>query len=476
MATSIYLSNNMIQVVVGNKSNKMPAISQVIQEIIPEGSILNGIITNDVDLMEHIQEIWRTHQLPTKEVELVINSAKVSTKMLTVAKLPPKKVYSILPLEFTDVDVTGNALYDYAIWEEFKDSKTMEIMGIVAEEAYIRSFVELFEKLGVSLSRITFARGVIRRFLSQVSVLKQDASVILMIDGNALVTLLWVDDKYVYMDKKRLFVEQGTAGFVNEAIRSINNIAQLHSSQKIDKPLKHVYTIGISQTDIEEMSNQISEYGLPYDCQSLPCEHAEAVFAGGALITGAKDMNFISLLQSKKKEVKKESSLLKTFLPVGIVFVVCALATIAIFLVRGAKENELADLTTFITSSPEALKMPEYEKLSAQVTKANAMISGVAGIHAILDSYPVPSSMVKNSIRAQAASGVDVEFIGYDSATGALDMRTTVNQADEIETYINRLQDTGLFSSIEYTGFTFQETQGNYMINVSCYLSQTAGR
>ena len=476
MATSVYLSNNMIQVIVGNKSNKMPVISKVVLEIIPEGSILNGIITNDVELLEQLQEIWSKHQLPTKEVELVLNSSKVSTKMLNMAKMPAKKVLNILPLEFTDVESQGTPIYDYAIWEDNKGSKTMEIMGVMAETSYIATFTELFVKMGITLTSITFARNGIRKFLAQVKVLEQDASVILMIDGNSLVTLLWVNNKYVYMDKKRLFVEPGTAGFVNESIRSINNIAQLHSSQKIEKPLKHVYTIGFQEADIKDIASQISEYGLPYDCSPLPFEHAEAVFAGGAFITGVKDMNFVSLIHTKKKESKKKGSLLSTMIPIGIMFVVCAALTLVLFLLQGSKERELADLQAFNTTSAEAQKMPEYDALSAQVTQARAMIDGVAGIQAVLNSYPVPSSQVKNIIRAQAVGGVEVMFVGYDSSTGALDMRTTVNQAEEIETYINQLQDTGLFFNIEYTGFTFQESQGNYMINVSSYLSQTAGR
>ena len=149
MITSVYLSNNIIQIVQGEKSTKLPAISRVINEEIPEGSLLNGIITNEQELYEQLKEIWQRHKLPLKGVEVVLNSAKISSKNITAPTAKAKQIMKTLPLDFADVSQNEAVIYDYARLGKSGQKGLYELLAVMVEEAQINSFVDVFSKMGI---------------------------------------------------------------------------------------------------------------------------------------------------------------------------------------------------------------------------------------------------------------------------------------------------------------------------------------
>lgn len=66
MITSVYLSNNNIRAVVGQSSGKRIRIRNVYSRQIQEGSLINGVITNESQLSEELAAFWSENQLPKK--------------------------------------------------------------------------------------------------------------------------------------------------------------------------------------------------------------------------------------------------------------------------------------------------------------------------------------------------------------------------------------------------------------------------
>lgn len=475
MVTLVYLSNNIIQIVQGERSKKKPVIKKLIRQEIEEGSLLNGIITNEQGLYEQLQDLWKQHALPVKNVELVLNSAKITGKNVTVPKQSDKKIRNKLPLEFSDVEHQEAVVFDYDILEEKKNQGLLEIMAIMAEEDYLQSFVELFGKMGVKLSKITFARSGIRKFLRNVPQLDDKASVILLIDGNSLLGILWIDGQIAYMDKKRIFVTPGSPQFSREAVNSINKIVQLHASQKKEKNIMDIYVCGFHESDMELCRSYLTELNYSFEVGELPCDQPEAVFSAGELIATGKDINLLGLKGKKKKENTNARKKLKLLLPV-VVLSACGLVLGAgIFITAAVKQHQLNRLKDYIDDPGHAESAEQYDELETQISKMNGMLKDVDSICGMIASYPLMTSQVEHQILAQAGEDTQVEFTGYSAETGALQMKTTVSNAEEINRYVDRLYDTGLFRDIQYSGYTYQKTDNNYVLDVSCFLAEDAG-
>ena len=96
MITSVYLSNNNIRAVVGQSSGKKIRIRNVYSRQIQEGSLINGVITNESQLSEELATFWSENQLPKKRVELVISSSEFVMKTVTLPVSGKKKTLELL--------------------------------------------------------------------------------------------------------------------------------------------------------------------------------------------------------------------------------------------------------------------------------------------------------------------------------------------------------------------------------------------
>ena len=96
------------------------------------------------------------------------------------------------------------------------------------------------------------------------------------------------------------------------------------------------------------------------------------------------------------------------------------------------------------------------------------------GITNLLGSYPDLTSSLLNRIDAAgSSSGITVEFVSYDSSTGILQFNAISDTVIDIPAYVRALQDSGVFSSVEYTGYQSTNTRQNngYALNLRCVLA-----
>jgi hypothetical protein len=474
MITSVYLSNNMIQIVVGDKGSKKPHISHVIQEEVSEGSLLNGVITNEQDLLEQLKEIWHHYKLSKKNVELVLNSAKIVSRNVALPTKNDKNIRKLLPMEFNDVQTEGVAVYDYVPLGQVKENNSYEVLAIMVEEAVLKSFVDIFGKVGINLRKISFARVGIQNYLAGIKGLNSAGDVVLLLDGNSLISILWAEGKMAYMDKKRLFVEPGTPQFISEVVRNVSNICQIHSTRNTGKSIGGIYTAGFTADDIDLCEEQLPEAGLDYSIQPLPCHRPDAIFAGSGLVNGSKELNLLATMKSKKKE-KSDKPRLMGLIPVFVTLAICIVASVGLFAYVDSLTKTLEELEYFNQNSEEANNAKAYDDLQAELTKKSATIQGVTMMTDTIATYPAANSVVKQRILGLAGGDVDIDFLSYDNTTGGLKMVMKVDDPELIYEFINRLEGSGLFFYIEYTGYVRDEAAELYSININTFLDTDAG-
>lgn len=96
------------------------------------------------------------------------------------------------------------------------------------------------------------------------------------------------------------------------------------------------------------------------------------------------------------------------------------------------------------------------------------------GISSLLDSYPDLTSSLLNRIDAAgSSSGITVEFTSYDASTGVLQFNATSNTVIDIPSYVRALQNCGVFSSVEYSGYesTNNREDSGYSLHLHCILA-----
>ena len=89
---------------------------------------------------------------------------------------------------------------------------------------------------------------------------------------------------------------------------------------------------------------------------------------------------------------------------------------------------------------------------------------------AVLETYPAITSQLIGQIASVGGDRVVMTLEGWDDDTGTLSFRAQSGEVVEIPSYIQALRETGLFRSVEYTGYQYQ--QEKYTIVLQCVLKE----
>ena len=95
-------------------------------------------------------------------------------------------------------------------------------------------------------------------------------------------------------------------------------------------------------------------------------------------------------------------------------------------------------------------------------------ISSVERLNRNLSVYPEFSGSVLRLIEAVGGGAIDLLLTDYETETGVLMFDANSKAVIDVSGYVRRLQDTGLFHTVDYTGYTFED--GLYTLSLSCTL------
>ena len=85
-----------------------------------------------------------------------------------------------------------------------------------------------------------------------------------------------------------------------------------------------------------------------------------------------------------------------------------------------------------------------------------------------LATYPDLDADIIGRIADASGSTMSVEVKSMDAETGLLTFHAVSSAVIDIPGYVNKLTQTGLFSSVDYSGYQYQD--GEYTLDLSCIL------
>lgn len=125
------------------------------------------------------------------------------------------------------------------------------VYAAVVQREFIQAYLNLFGKLGITVSSVENGVGTMIRLLASLPQMKEATGIVQFVDDMILVNILLVNGKYEYSNRTRLFSDPGTPGFTEEAARAVGSIRQFASAQHITEGLESVYIAGFSREDAE---------------------------------------------------------------------------------------------------------------------------------------------------------------------------------------------------------------------------------
>lgn len=294
--TSLYLCNRTVYAAVGRPGAKGAKISAVCRADLPEGCLINGVITNETALSDGLKEFFKTNALPTARVALVLNGSQFAHQVLNLPMLPDKKLYPILDRELNSAGAgageAGEHLVDYLPLAQDKKARTQTLLGTRVASSLVESYLTLARDCGLKITSIDIALAAQIKTVALVPELQDKTFVTMQFDGENLYAALYVAGQYKYSTRSRLFNPRGTAESGAEITQKLSGILQFHAANKGESPITNVYFCGADAQDhlacrpgCETLQLLLDTFP---DCDKIKlpdgCRLADVLFTAGNLI------------------------------------------------------------------------------------------------------------------------------------------------------------------------------------------------
>ena len=198
MSVSIYLNNQQVQIVVGTRGRKGVYQNSYVLDA-PEGSIINGIVTDTNAFVQFLKETWGRYKLSKSDVHLVVGGNKIHGRNVEVPMLSASKTTEYLNRELSDMGKEGS---DYVVCYNAlsgKSGKKLRNFYVeMAESDLIKDYVDLFKEAGITLKSLVSAEGNILSLIDKTVNGYFKTFILQIMNGNIVTNILWVDGSFNY--------------------------------------------------------------------------------------------------------------------------------------------------------------------------------------------------------------------------------------------------------------------------------------
>ena len=144
--------------------------------------------------------------------------------------------------------------------------------------------------------------------------------------------------------------------------------------------------------------------------------------------------------------------------------------------VRTLKKQELQKLKEYNESPATIMEVARYDVLLEQTSYLSNQYNAIVGVNQNLYTYPVCNCEVMSEVDDCAQGLVTVTFDSFDADLGVLTMTARADTVDNINKFIRNLCGVDIFSNVDYTGYSYVESDELWDIHVTCTLAESAGR
>lgn len=274
MDISVYFSPKGIRIAAGSFSKGTIVLKRLITVPTDRDSIIGGVITNDRALKTALADAWKHNMLPKKNIRLIVDGGAVLLKPMTVPLTSEKNLQSIIRGEFSDVENADDLLIDYAVDEPALKDGGASVFAYAAGREFIGSYIDLFSELKCRIKSVNTAQNSCISFMKLTEAAEGKTCILACADGNVLLMLLFVNGKYSFSNRVRLFSESGTCEYAEEICGAVSSMIQFHKAQRYGTELRDIYFCGLgddhaevfhtAETAFEGM--KISDLPIPAGC------------------------------------------------------------------------------------------------------------------------------------------------------------------------------------------------------------------
>lgn len=465
MSDTVIVIQDECILVASGKAGKPPKVQEI--ERIP----LNGF-GNAIELWkEALREYTQKHH--PGPVKMVFPSSYSSSRITQIPYATGKELTRMA--ENIVAETEGDSVMDYSVISADRKNGVTLCCGS-ADDAIITQVIEFCREIGLQIREITVYVESYLRVMAHQKNHSRKTAIYLLFEENSVTSLLYREGVYLYSTKSRIFSERGTLDFGTEIVRLVSGILQFYATTKSEAPITDVYYAGCQTDDFEVSVDgihnmQLEAHPLKINLNFTAAENAEDWLAciGALTKEKTKEINLYQIwCRAHEEGTVKTKKTVKQIVYPAIVFGLCAAVYAGLTVWNMAEAHKTAAIEEWINDSQvqeaysKALeKETESDKLSTELNQLTQMKQN-------LDTYPDLTEEMIEKIVDVGGNDMSVQVQSLDMSTGTLTFHAVSRKVIDIPNYIQKLDDTGLFESVNYSGYSYDD--GEYSLMLSCVL------
>ncbi len=248
--TSLYLCSRTVYAAVGSPTARGARITAAASTQLPEGCLINGVITNEADLAEALKAFFADNKLPTGRVALIAGGSQFMHRIMELPAMSEKKRLAVLSHELSSGGAETTApLDDYMLLSRDAKTRTDTVLATRVEQSVIAGYDALAKDAGFKLTCIDLGLAAPIKAVRTIPALQNDTFVVLQFDDDTISACLFVQGQYTYSTRSRLFNPRGTAESGTEIAQKLSGLIQFHIASKSEHQIDTVYFAGADAKD-----------------------------------------------------------------------------------------------------------------------------------------------------------------------------------------------------------------------------------
>lgn len=479
--TSIYFANSQLQILQGELKKNGLTVKDFITVPLNGSGLINGVITNEDLLYDALERAADEYHVAFKNVRLIINTSLAINKSLPVPKLKPAELEEVCRHEFEDSANFEKLVMDYKGTAGQEGGTNM--FAVAMERDVIASFKHLFDRAGIKLRSIDTALSAIVDYVDHTPDYAGQTFALFGMDGSNLLYALFENGRYIFSSQARIVAERESEAFTMEVMGKLSSLLQFHKSQKSPYDFNRAFFSGVTDKEIQSI-NAYSD-GMEVATSLLPTTdnihqnpksdeefYLDMGFIPAAALFETKDA--IDLLKAFTKGGKAKSGINlknKALIPPLAIVAVMVIAFIGFTVANLLLQRRINIANDYVNDATNAANYAKAQQVQNTLTSVQSQLAAYTANDSAIASYPGVNSDKMTQI-ISSGDGVTVKTLSYDASTGSMEVTASASNAYQGAVYLNNLINSGLFSSVEYQGYTY--SGGSTGTTTSTTVSTTA--
>ena len=191
--TSLYLCSRTVYAAVGSPTAKGARITAAAAAQLPEGCLINGVITNEADLAGALKAFFARHKLPTGRVALIVGGSQFVHRVISLPAMSEKKRLAVLAHELSSGGAETTApLDDYMLLARDAKTRADTVLATRVEQSVIAGYAALAQAAGFKLYSIDLGLAAPIKAVRTIPALQSETFVLLHFDDDTVSACLFV--------------------------------------------------------------------------------------------------------------------------------------------------------------------------------------------------------------------------------------------------------------------------------------------